>query len=645
MATSDPSRFLPSAVWLGSGLLVLIVGATLWIVLTRQPTETADESPPDRQDPRLSYTGEFQNIHPRVTSVGDDRCAECHPTIAKTFAHHPMGRSLLPVRNQPIGDLIDGKPVSFDALHSKFQVLRVGTDLRYTERRETTTAKPLFEMSGQMLYVMGSGSKGNSFLSEQDGFVTQTPVSWFTQKHIWDVSPGFPSELHVGRPIEAACLFCHTNEVVPVAGTRNRYEQPVFRQGHAIGCERCHGPGSEHVRQRASNPVVEGIDYSIVNPRHLAPDLREAVCQQCHLAGEVRVMRVGRELNDFRPGMPLESVFRILIQDHRGEDRKAVNHAEQLLTSKCYQSSHGALGCATCHDPHEKLSPERQTDRYRSACLKCHDCSTPLATRTANGLANNCATCHMPRFTAGDIVHAASTNHRIVRKAEPARPAQTPGTITRPLVFLPGRAPDLRDSDEARDFAVGLVDLASKGRLPARQVARDALPLLERAIAEIPTDVLAWEAKSRALQADGRLTEALAAAQTVLTLRPGDEQAAVHAARIATELGRFDLARDFWQMAVNRNPRDASYRQEKAILLARSGDWSTASAEAEEVLRLDPARAAARTILAITRCQKGDRAAGEAMFQTVEQLAPPDLREWRKWYAAERDRVPARKGQ
>ena len=43
------------------------------------------------------------------------------------------------------------------------------------------------------------------------------------------------------RPIQPECLFCHTNQFRPVAGTLNRYEPPIF-EGHAIGCERCHGP-------------------------------------------------------------------------------------------------------------------------------------------------------------------------------------------------------------------------------------------------------------------------------------------------------------------------------------------------------------------------------------------------------------------
>jgi Tfp pilus assembly protein PilF len=547
-----------------------------------------------------------------------------------------MGRSLQPVRGQMIGDLADPSHVSFPALNAHFQVDRAGPRLWYTETRDIPGADPLYEIGADIAYVIGSGTKGQSFLSEQDGFLTQAPVSWFAQKRIWDLSPGFPPDLHVGRPIEAGCLFCHANLVTPVPGTQNRYEQPVFPSGHAIGCERCHGPGAEHVRQREAGALGDGVDHSIVNPRHLDPTLREAVCQQCHLAGESRILRAGRELSDFRPGLPLDSVIRVLVQDHKGGDRKAVNHAEQLLMSKCYTASGGALGCATCHDPHQKLPADRRAERYRAACLKCHDCTTPLTARTANGATNDCATCHMPRFTAGDIVHAASTNHRITRTGEPSKSSGLPGAITRPLLFFPPRPPDLRRIDEGRDYAVGLVELAKFGRIPPAEVARDVLPLLERAITEAPSDHRAWNAKSYALQYAGRNSEAFAAAQTLLSLVPNDEAGLTHAAVMAAEVGRVDLSLEYWRRALALNPRNAAHRQELALLLARSGDWPGARSEAEQAIRLDPARAQVRAILAIASVRAGDKAAGDALFRTVELLGPPNLSDLRRWYTAER---------
>ena len=68
----------------------------------------------------------------------------------------------------------------------------------------------------------------------------------------WDISPGYGEVVqqpNFERAIHPDCLFCHTNRVRPVTGTLNRYEPPIF-EGHAIGCERCHGPGALHVEPR-----------------------------------------------------------------------------------------------------------------------------------------------------------------------------------------------------------------------------------------------------------------------------------------------------------------------------------------------------------------------------------------------------------
>ena len=181
--------------------------------------------------------------------------------------------------------------------------------------------------------------------------------------------------------MDANCLFCHANRAEPIERTLNRYREPIFA-GEAIGCERCHGPGELHVKQPGAE---KGIDRSIVNPKHLEPALREAVCQQCHLQGQARVLRAGREVFDFRPGLPLELFYDTFVW-HPGvpHDQKAVGHVEQMTESRCFEKSAGKLGCASCHDPHEKPSTAASANYYRQRCLNCHteqSCSAPVNER------------------------------------------------------------------------------------------------------------------------------------------------------------------------------------------------------------------------------------------------------------------------
>src|SRR5262249_45896576 len=151
------------------------------------------------------------------------------------------------------------------------RVERQGDRVWHKETRLGPDGKPIYELSLPVDYVIGSGNNGSSYLSVRDGFVFETPISWFAQKRIWDTSPGFVPEMHTGRPVLQICLYCHSNRALLIEGTRNRYQPEVFA-GHSIGCERCHGSGEAHVKLRALGAAPqEKIDLTIVNPKHLEP--------------------------------------------------------------------------------------------------------------------------------------------------------------------------------------------------------------------------------------------------------------------------------------------------------------------------------------------------------------------------------------
>jgi Flp pilus assembly protein TadD len=647
--TSVSGHFSRQFLWIGVACTVML-GATAaaWYFYGKSDSPPAPlgaqpdpQNPLSAVDPRIAYVGPYRNIHPDIATVGSAKCAECHKSIAETYSRHPMGMSILPISQQPIGGLPDKAQTTFAALGSQFRLEHSGNRLFSFETRSGRGGEQLYEMKIESNYAIGSGTKGHSFLTERDGFVTQSPVSWYAEKHFWDGSPGFPPELHAGRLISHDCLHCHANEVVPVKGTLNRYEQPLFQHGQAIGCERCHGPGAEHVRLREANAIsaAELPDHSIVNPGRLEPSLREAVCQQCHLEGEARIVRLGGSPTDYRPGLPLDAAIRVIVRDHRGEDRKAVNHVEQMYLSKCFTKSGGALGCITCHDPHEKAAPEKRAERYRTACLKCHDCSSPVAERVKLGPPDNCIGCHMPRFAASDIVHAASTDHRIVRTPEQAKSKDiAPRAGTRPFLFFPSRQPDLLNGREGRDFALGFVELALKGKASGIEGARTALSLLERAIADNPNDFRAWEAKSFILQYAGRKSDALEAAQKVLTIVPDYELGLIQVATLAADSNRLEDAQRCWEQVAAINPMNAMYRQELAATLAKRGDWTAARRVAEEAIQLDPALAVARAIVAIAELRAGNRSKADELFQTIVSLNPANLNQLRKWYESERAR-------
>ncbi len=170
------------------------------------------------------------------------------------------------------------------------------------------------------------------------------------------MSPTYDVPNHQGfeRPINDVCLSCHAGRF-DTGGTMSRI---TFLE-KTIGCESCHGPGSLHAAARQGGHAEVGVeDLSIVNPKRLPRALREDVCAACHLSGAARVYVRGRQVSDFRPGMPLAD-FRLDYKFRTGsEAMTVVGHVEQLRNSKCYQGSKD-LTCVTCHDPHEPRGQPR----------------------------------------------------------------------------------------------------------------------------------------------------------------------------------------------------------------------------------------------------------------------------------------------
>ncbi len=363
----------------------------------------------------------WKNARLDVQYVGDAACARCHAEIADTFRRHPMGRSMSPIAPKPTAgaEKQPGGTAMFEVGHTQFSIERRGDRVFHKETQRDEGGRVLAEVEAEITYALGSGTRGISYLLERDGRLFQSPIAWYSQKRKWDLAPGYERQnIHFDRVIEPECLFCHANRVRPFELTVNRYEKPIF-EGHAIGCERCHGPGALHVQ---GQELVEGRDLTIVNPRHLEPALREAVCEQCHLQGDYRIDSRPRAVR-LSARACLESFIAILDRTGKGGN-KAVGHVEQMHASQCYLVSGAALGCISCHGPHAIPAPAEKAAYYKQKCLTCHEqkpCSLPDRERLARNPDDSCVLCHMPTSSNSDVVHNATTDHRISRRPQVRR--------------------------------------------------------------------------------------------------------------------------------------------------------------------------------------------------------------------------------
>jgi Tfp pilus assembly protein PilF len=632
-------RTLTRSVVLG-GVVLILLAAGFWAVRSWYHRDSSSTQTPlggNPEDPRLTYTGPFQNIHPDIPYVGDEKCSPCHRDIALSFSRHPMGRSLLPVSRIAAQQRYDAKVNNpFEALGTLMRVERQGERVLLQQIGRDAEGQTVFQLDMPADYVLGSGERGHSYLTDRNGYLFQTPISWYSQKQIWDKSPGFGVEFRSGRPVSDECLFCHANRALPRQGYLNRFEEPVF-EGYTIGCERCHGPGGRHIDDPGRKDRETKVDYSIVNPHHLKPELRVAVCEQCHLSGSARVVRRGRGLYDFRPGLPFDAFWSVFVPTTDSpEDRKAVGHVEQMYMSRCFLRSEDKpaegmrqLGCTTCHDPHQHVEASQRVAHYRKACLECHQehgCSLPLAARRAKSPQDSCIDCHMPRYPASDIAHTASTDHRLLRRpdgdapAHGARPAREPEFVS---FYRKTQAAD--DEEMRRDLAVALARIIMQHKAPVEGASRTILRQLEGVVERNPADLDAWEARALALTLLNRPEDALAAYEAVLAQAPHREASLGRAALLAQKLRLVDRAVSYWRRVVEENPNEASYRANLTQILTHQKAWAEARPHCEVWLRLDPSNLEARTLWVSCLLKTGDRDRARAEFAKIERLNPSNL--------------------
>jgi tetratricopeptide (TPR) repeat protein len=189
------------------------------------------------------------------------------------------------------------------------------------------------------------------------------------------------------RETTTRCLECHNTWFEHVPGTRNQYKREQFILG--VTCEKCHGPGREHIAFHQVHPDTD-TGQAIINPGQLTRERQLEVCTQCHS----NAIRPRTRAFSYRPGESLDSYFKTITTQFPEDDHVA-NQVQYLRQSKCFQKS-DTLTCTTCHNPHRPHQAKKLGSSERS-CFKCHksaDCTEQP--RIPDAVRDECIGCHMP---------------------------------------------------------------------------------------------------------------------------------------------------------------------------------------------------------------------------------------------------------
>lgn len=258
-------------------------------------------------------------------------------------------------------------------------------------------------------WVYGSKWKQRYFTKRGDDYYP-LGAQWDVTKKIWRpymVAPNtdwwvplFPAD-NMKRPTSQLCDGCHSVDFNIQTNAVSEWN---------VGCEKCHGPGSEHVARPAQT--------NIVNPARLDTVQSTNVCMQCHSQGQPTTNPINGKYYDwpvgFQVGMDLKNFWK--LEEHKLGEQSFTHfadgsaHKNRMQGNDFIQSAmytHG-VSCSSCHDSH---GTPNNADLHKPAnvlCLQCHGPNSPNGPRGASveahthhvkgSTGNECVGCHMPKI-------------------------------------------------------------------------------------------------------------------------------------------------------------------------------------------------------------------------------------------------------
>ena len=549
---------------------------------------------------------QYLNARPGVEYLGDESCRKCHSTIYAQFKQTGMGRSVSIPSAEDLRGL--AKPVSIinKKLNRTYSVYARDGKIIHEESETDAKGRIVFSETHEIAYTVGAGDVGKSYLVAKGDAFFVSPISYYARIGGWDLSPGYGDGIFRGftRRVVDLCVDCHSGMPLLVQGSHDRFQQPPFLF-LTVGCERCHGPGAIHARQHTEEaalgaPIDEGsIDYSIVNPRKLRPEIRDDVCAQCHLAGDARVLQPGKNYLDFRPGTPLGDVVAIFSvpQTIKGNHFVALDQFEQLKMSRCWAASEGRMGCISCHDPHVQLHGDQAADFFRNRCLSCHatrSCGEPPAQRQATSPSDNCIHCHMPKQPTENIGHSSITDHRILR-VQSEIPAVLQSNGSQPpadLIYDTKPSAPGQTQTDLRNLALAYAQVAGR----YAELGEKGLALLEQAAAAFPADAEIQAAYGSVLRVARPREEQRAAAALQKAIDAGSKSPEVRTrlARLRMQQGQVTAAIELYKESIQIDPHFTPAYLDLAQVYSMLKDRKSALEILNGVLKIDPGNDTAR---------------------------------------------------
>ncbi len=325
--------------------------------------------------------------------VGSQACERCHAEIYQRWKKTPMANVVRDPRTHPdamIPDLASNAQAKF----RKDQVALVYGSI-WKQRYFTKIGDDYFPFPEQW----DIGNQG------------WLPYVVPTKGADWWGSLYPPDNMK--RPTGPTCDGCHSVDY-------NIHSKRVAEWN--VGCERCHGPGSEHVAHPSRG--------NIFNPAQTDEVAANDTCVQCHSQGRPLTNPIEGRYYDwpvgYHVGQKLQEFWKLedctLGQTTFYYFPDCTAHKNRMQGNDFVQSvmyRHG-ITCASCHDVHGTENYAQLRKPANQICLDCHGPWSANGPHTATlqehthhqagSPGSQCVACHMPAIETegvpGALVHA-----------------------------------------------------------------------------------------------------------------------------------------------------------------------------------------------------------------------------------------------
>jgi predicted CXXCH cytochrome family protein len=292
-------------------------------------------------------------VTPPAHYLGSASCEQCHGEIYRRWKQTPMANVVRDPLEHPEAIIPD------------------------------LTKDPIAKFTKEnVALVYGSVWKQRYFTQIGSDYFPE-PAQWDIVNRVWRPykvakgtdwwEPYYPSD-NMKRPTGELCDGCHS--VGYNIQTKRVAEWNV-------GCEKCHGPGSEHVQ----HPGRENI----LNPSRMDSVAANDTCIQCHSQGRPPEVPINGHYYDwpvgYQVGLRLQDYWK--LEDHRlGETTfthfaDGTAHKNRMQGNDFVQSAmyHHGVTCFSCHDAHGTSNYAQLRKPANQLCLDCHGPMSPNGPR------------------------------------------------------------------------------------------------------------------------------------------------------------------------------------------------------------------------------------------------------------------------